>query len=559
MPPPTEAILPALLLSRYLFFLNHRPISASNTHYLWRRIHGLQSLAGLLEDVDGPAGAKSVALLRSLTPTNMHESDERLQLTLSPLVRTSLPATYITADAHPPADFLRGSRRLLLLLGPAIGIGDEVMCFPLPSWIRSVDPAVEITVLTTYEGLWDRVGGVDRLALYQDHRQMLAAMRGESELGAFDVVLLVDFENPELYEAVPAEPGIARYVELAVGARVLVAVDNRRRWVYRATASRQCFANYYDALRRLAASLGLGQGPPDWPDVVPDRRPKAQEGELVVYVSPFTSKYDPSPRYWIRLLETVVSARSPRPVRFVLDVGANLATHAFTADLVRALSGSHNGSPVRFEAAPTDTRQALSLRGVLEQLERAQVVVCADSFTAHAAPVMGCTTLVLAPPGLEDWRVPYPLSFYFDAEAPLDTVVAGMSQVLGHHGVLAPQDRYRPPLGAAERRLVGIGHELSRLLAGADGSETGAICAAYRRFARSRQAVVDRLPTWPAPARGLLGDHAYELPLRPLEADQPVPPSLQPSVTEYVAQSWLRWRNTNLCKYLELALADTGP
>jgi hypothetical protein len=172
---------------------------------------------------------------------------------------------------------------------------------------------------------------------------------------------------------------------------------------------------------------------------------------------------------------------------------------------------------------------------------------------------MGCTTLVLAPPGLENWRVPYPWSFYFDAEAALDTVVAGMRQVLGHNGVLAPQDRYRPPLGAPERRLVAVGHELAQLLASTDDPGMGAICAAYRRFARARQAVVQRLSTWPAPARGLLSDHAYELPLRPLEADQPVPPSLRPSVTEYVAQSWLGWRNTNLCKYLELALPETRP
>ena len=56
--------------------------------------------------------------------------------------------------------------------------------------------------------------------------------------------------------------------------------------------------------------------------------------------------------------------------------------------------------------------RTLSLSEVRAELGRADLVVCADSFTAHLGPVMGRTTLVLATRELADWRVPFPGSFY---------------------------------------------------------------------------------------------------------------------------------------------------
>src|SRR2546429_6890082 len=131
MPPPPHAILPALLLSRYLFFLTQRPISGSNTHYLQRRIRGLQTLAAALADMPGPRAASAIALLRSMNPGNVRENAERLQQQVVPLAHAGLPPDYVVADTALPADFLGSARRILLAFGPAIGIGDEIICFPL--------------------------------------------------------------------------------------------------------------------------------------------------------------------------------------------------------------------------------------------------------------------------------------------------------------------------------------------------------------------------------------------------------------------------------------------
>jgi hypothetical protein len=557
MPPVREAALPALLLSRYLFFLSHRPISGSNGHYLQQRIHSLRSLAPALDEIGSPAVASGGALLRGMNPGNVQETADRLQLTLLPLARASVPPAYIVADTPPAADFVGSANRTLLVLGPAIGIGDEIMCFRLPAWIKAANPTAEITVLTAYDGLWDRVSDVDRIACYRDHSSLLAALRGRHELGGFDLVVLVDFENPELYQAIAAEPHLAKYAELSIGARALAAVDNRRGWVYRPPPGNSHYdTNYYDALNRMASALGLRTGGDrtggdrtggDGFDAVLSRRAKPDDGELVVYVSPFTSKYDPSLRYWSRLLSTLVPQPS-RPVRFVLDPGTNLSTSRFAGQLARSAAASRDSGDVRFTEAEPDGRRGLTLRGVFTQLDGAHVALCADSFTAHAAPMMGCTTLVLAVAGLENWRVPFARSFYFDGNAAFDTTVSGLGQILAHHGVVRSPQRHRPPLGAVEEELVSLGHALSRTLRGdADPAE---VCAAYARFAEGRDAVLRRVAEWPAGVRALLGDHTYEFPRPELAADLPAP--LWRSVLRHIEDQWLRWRNTNLCKYLEL-------
>jgi hypothetical protein len=551
MPPPIpEAALPALLLSRYLFFLSHRPISSSNGHYLQQRIHSLQSLAPALDEIGSPAVASGAALLRGMNPGNVQEIAERLQLKLLPLARTSVPPAYIVADTPPAAEFIRGAGTILLVLGPAIGIGDEIVCFRLPAWIKSANPSAEITVLTAYDGLWDRVSDVDRVACYHDHGGLLAALRGKHELGEFDLVMLVDFENPELYQVMPAEAGITRYVELSVGARTLTAVDNRNGWIYRPLQGlNHYYANYYDTLSRMAAALGLRDNGSDRFDSVTSRRAKPDDDELVVYVSPFTSKYDPSLRYWSRLLSTPVP-EPPRPVRFVLDPGINLSTSRFTAQLAKSAAASRGSGDVEFTVAEPDGRRGLTLRGAFTQLDRSHVALCADSFTAHAAPLMGCTTLVLAVAGLENWRVPYPRSFYFDGHAGVDGTVDGLRQILAHHGAVRSPEQHRPPFGAAEEELISLGHAQYRSLAGdADAAE---VCAVYARLACARDAVLRRVPQWPAGARALLRDHTYEFPEAPLDPDLPAP--LRRSLVRHVEDQWLRWRNTNLCKYLDLAL-----
>jgi ADP-heptose:LPS heptosyltransferase len=543
--------LPAVLLSRYLFFLTQRPISRSNTHYVRQRIHGMQSLGRLLAEADEELLSSSLRLLHSLDPGNLHEVSERLQLTLFPFARADIPATYISAEAPPPPEFLRSSERILLVLGPAIGIGDEIVTFPLPQWIKRANPAAHLTTLTAYEGLWDGVAAVDHVATYRDHDAVVRAMRGEHDVGKADLVLLVDFENPELYRAVTAEREIARYAELSLGARVLAAVDNVEGWTYHQTLPVAYFRNVYDGFDELARRLGVT---PEAADRLDGTRSAAANGDLRVFVSPFSSKYDPSPRYWSTLLSTLIPEDAGRPVQFVLDPGPNGTTQRFASEVTRAAAARNTQPAVSHTVAAADGTGRLSLSGVFAELRRADVVLCADSFAAHASPRMACTTFVVASPGLENWRVPSDHSYYFDAEAPIGELVSGMRQLLELHGIGAAAEA-RPSVGAAEERLARADAELGRAVT-ADASLTE-LCAAYERFRAARDEVIDRLARWPASAATLTGDYAYELPARDLNGDSTFPAELEPDTRSFVKNHWLTWRNTNLRKYLDSRLRES--
>ena len=557
MPSASQLSLPALFLSRYLYFLTQRPVSASNLHYLHRRIAGLQSLAPVLASADELAARRSATLLRSLTPGNLAEMAHRLQLTLLPLAQSRLPSGYITADRRPPESFVGSCRRILLAFGPAIGIGDEIMCFPLPAWAKRANPVAEITVMTAYEGLWTDVDGVDLAACYSDHRTLLDNLRGRSDLGSFDLAVLVDFENADLYRSVAGHPDVPRYAELSVGGRVLTAVDNDAGWVYRCAVPTGYRENFYDALGHLASLLGLTTASRTPFEESPGP-PKRVDGPLTVFVSPFTSKQDPSPRYWSLLLSGLVPARAARSVSFLLDPGPNRSTRRFADDVARSATATSNGSPARFQTIAGADRRGLSLSGVLEALETADVAVCTDSFAAHAAPAKGCTTLVVAPPGLENWRVPHPRSFYFDGRSRVEDVIAGMRQVLGAHGLLRPQQRELPSLDEPERRLLTAAEEVGNLVDHPGEPALDDLLNAHDVFTDAHNDVVVRLATWPAASRALLTDVDYDLRTRRLSAAQGRHDAYRDDLANFVRESWLQWRNTNLSKVLRLAAADVA-
>jgi hypothetical protein len=540
----------------YLFFLTRRPISASNPHYLQQRLEGLQSLcAGLLE-ADVPIVREAVQLLSAMNPSNFYRLAERLQYTLLPLTSatTELPRDFVISDSPPPANFLAGVRRILLLFGPAIGIGDELIFAPLPGWLKAALPDSTITVMSAYAGLWDRVNGVERMLHYTNHQGALDALRGDSSVDQFDLVVFADFERPDLYHSVCYRPTIERYVELSLGAQSVFVVDNNRRWLHRTRRPVPYFANYYAGLDHLVAWLGLSPASASRAEGVVRRVGTPPDDHLEVYVNPFTSKYDPSESYWSHLLCSLVSGEQRRPVRLQVDPGPNATTERFALRLVRSAS-AHAPFGVEFAVAEPTGTSVGSFERIFARLERSHVVVCSDSFAAHAAPLFGCTTLVVANAGVENWRVPLERTYYFGAQAKLDEVAAGMRQILARLAT-SESTTSSPPaqLDSAERELEGVTRQLQLLFEHGDDQTFDAMCASYQDFARVYQTVIARLPTWPPEFRALLGDVDYAAHPRTLDTSAPVPPILRPDVVLHLQDQYQQWCNTNLRKYVGMVL-----
>jgi hypothetical protein len=538
---PPEHRLPLLLLSQYVFFLSRRPVSESNQHYLVSRLQGLKSLAPLFAGSRNAVVGQVVDQLQHLHPAGFRRVAPSLQLSLLPLVSEiwTLPANVVVEDAPPPAGWLADARRVLIVFGPGIGIGDELIFAPLPQWLKSENAEAEVTTLSGYKGFWHRVGAVDRDLQYASHRDLYQALSGIAPYDGYDLVIFADFESPELYRAVVGGTRAAKVLEISLGARTAHLYHAERQWLYRLHHLDPYFANYYAALNHFLRALSLRPDSQDrFANVV--TRPEAKAADrLDVFVSPFTSKYDPSAVYWGRLLAGIAKRAGDAPVCLHLDTGKNWRTQRFALELARSVAA---GLPPNVEirlARDGERDLSLTLPNVYETLARCHAVICADSFAAHAGPLFGCLTLVLAKSELKDWHVPSDDSFYFDPASPVDEVSTAIGGLLKE--VLSPKSgvELSASFTRAELELCAWGDELEEWLQnGASASD--AFADLYARFAAHHRIVAGK--------RRASG----ELLFRTSFAGEMRPPDRASAagMMLHLRDQLERWQNTNFSKYV---------
>jgi hypothetical protein len=544
--------LPVTLLSRYLFFLTRRPISNSNLHYLEKRIAALRSLREVLQEADEPLLNKICEELKAFSPANFTRISQSLLHPLGLLTKeaTHIPKDMVFSRSAPPRSLLTDARRILLLLGPNIGIGDEIIFFPLPGWLKQVNPEAEITVLSAYNGLWDRVENVSEASYYTEHLALINAIRGESLSGKFDVVMMADFEKPRLHEALCDDPNVELFIELSLGTHSATVLDNRRRWLYYNEGSAPYFTNYYFALNNLLRWLGLSPRTATRFNTVKPGGNKRPADHLRIFVSPFTSKYNPAQPFWSRLLASLFSNGIVRPVRFVLDTGPNLATARFASALVNSTK-ARLPSGATLEVAGGEGCKPLPLAGVFDEMEQSHAVICTDSFSAHAAPLFSCTTLVLASADLENWRVPFPSGFYFNSADPLPVIVAGMRQVLRRFHVDATSEdapQVFPSNGGMQLDTATM--RIEELFENGAENKLDALRSSYDDFVHSYQSAVRELERWPRESSALFRDYKYDMPLRRLNDENLLDQNSMPDFLVYLQDQFERWQNTNFRKYL---------
>jgi len=467
-----ELVLPATLLSRYLFFLGRRPISGANAHYRDSRIGALQSLARLFED----AGIREP--LRALTPSNFARVAPQLQRVLQPQLAYRLPRDLVNGADAPAREAWSAMQRMVVIYGPAIGIGDEIVSASIPRVLQTLAPRATIDVLTAYDGLWERIAPEQRVKRYADLAELLQRIRS----GADDAVVYIDFEPPGLIAAMAHEPQVRRFLELSVGTRSLVLLDNVERSLRTMPASLAQQENFYDCLRAMGRWLGVGSGP-----IGGNVRERKTSPRRIV-VSPFTSKEEPSERVWSTLLATMLSRVDD--VQVVLDTGPNPATRAFAIALRDGLRAS--GTRTQLAAS---TRSA-TLGEMLDLVRDADLVVSADSYLAHASPRFGVPTLVVAREGLEPWRVPAPRSFYFRTDLGAEAIGEAM-QLFLREPRIAPQHS----LEARELRAAAAAIDFNAPLA--------QLRDAWRQCFDAHNALVAAWADWPRPFATLAADQRY--------------------------------------------------
>lgn len=539
--------LAATILLRYLFFLRRRPISSSNRHFLVERVAGLRSLGALFADRSDALMDRVAALVRGLTPATLAHVSREIESTLTPLLSRSAADDVLVSRRPPDARVLSASRRIDVVLGPGIGIGDEVICLPIPGWLRTAAPEAEIRVRSTRPQLWSSAAGATAVHPYSDYRSLVHALQGD---GA-DLVVLVDFEKPAVVPGVTRRGSPARFVELSLGARSLEVFDGEARTLHELDRQVPYHANYYDFVVHALRWLGTKAAVHD--RLATPRRPPG--GVRTVAVSPFTSKYEPSEAAWSTLVGTLAVASWAGAVRFVFDPGPSLATERFAVALARSIR-ARAGREIACDVASEAPARTRGLAGVLRLLEEADVVIAADSFAAHAAPLAGCTALVLANRALRHWRVPRAPVFYFDDETAPDVVARGMRRAL------AAADRHFERAGETRPWTTSVGAALAantaRLVTRLDTTPAEPACAwlgEYETCAAALRELVSEVDDWPEDFLPLLADRPYHRLLPRLSSARRLAerPGWADALSTHAAHLVGQWENSNLYKYLVLA------
>lgn len=541
--------LPLAFLRSYLFFLTRRPISTSNPHFLERRVVALKSLAALLANTAQPSIAQVREKLGGLNAASFHRLAPELLALLKPFAPPDdgcLPISHVFSHAAPGPSPLMIARHLLLAMGPAIGIGDEIMFFRVPQWIKRGNPNAKITVLSAYDGLWDRVVHVDQVVRYQDYPTLISALRRAPPFETVDTTIFADFENPRFFDAICIDEAIDHYIEISIAARSAVFVDNARRWLHMGPPAGPYGDNYYFALRAVFDWLGAKGDALRSHDVIAHEYPKNGE-TLRIFVSPFTSKYDPSEIYWSRLLAGILERLEGRPLEVRLDSGANGATARFANCLRRSIHAHTSGSST-VTVSHSSGQRTLQLKDVFDEMARASVVICADSFAAHAAPLMDCTTVTVAAHGLKRWRVPHPRSFYLSAEAlPSNNAALIAELLLVQRGPTATSKDFAMLLQTAEP-LLQAGERLRARLKVRGGPE--ALAAACHHFTNTCAEFFRHMPCGSELLNAFVADLG-ELPALPsfehaLWSDE----QRFSELCRYIRDHLDHWDNTNLRKLL---------
>jgi hypothetical protein len=536
-----DLFLPLTILSRYLYFLGRRPLSASNSHFLTRRIRGLQTLSAFLQDRDDPMIEQLAGQLLALTSANLFRQSTTLQMALKQRTAETLPRGIVVSSEAPDLAFWQGIQKILLIFGPGIGIGDETICFRIAAALRAMIPSAAIEVLSSYAGLWNGVPHVSSVKTYRGDRELVEAFRAVHETN--DLIFFADFEPSGLTPSVCHEPAIGRFVELSLGTRAISAFDARSRQLFRMPAVDPYFANFYTCLERMLRWLGAGGSL--FPEPLIKRTPDGDaKKELVVLVSPFTSKEDPSEGYWSRLIAQMIPPELPRPVKIVIDTGATHASASFAWALSRsALSHAH--PDLRCQTAHCETGRNVPLPEMFRCVQEADVVVTADSFPAHAAAAFGRLTFVLGRQGVENWRAPSPASFYLPAEAPVNQIASAIRSVL-RVSHTAASEPVRPDLRNTRKfqSLRGATALVAETLATAHPWET--LVRRWEQFTAIYRESTSGISEWPDELAVLLADRPY-----------PQLCGLAPARDSEAARIWLAdefslWTNSNLYKYLGL-------
>jgi hypothetical protein len=393
-------LIALLLTTRY--HLSSRPISNANTSFANRLTSSSDALLAvlgesgwdMLED-DIETGLVEMLPLAEL-PGRRDSSHEFRRIYKHRFGAMNPPWSDLGPSESLTINQWQSPQRILIAIGPNIGIGDELILFELARRLKRQWPGAELEVSSFNSGLWNLC---DCVTVRRDPRDdQLDPYVHAMELTHHDpsaLIVFAEFASTPIYRILERVAGLRRFVYVDTGARCARVIDHDTESIAEYIESGD--GGVYATLHRLLERIGLsaaGDAFDSWPQLSP---PRPCQSIPTVFVNPYSSKdfrvLDPS--WWGTAVRTVASAK---PLRLHIFAGINDECRAY-ARAIASDCGSIDVELLGSDAVPTIEE---TMRAALA----ADAVFGLDTFTAHIgvlAPVP-CVTVSFGS-AWDAWRV----------------------------------------------------------------------------------------------------------------------------------------------------------
>jgi hypothetical protein len=422
--PPLRGIDLVELLWMYQGSLATRVFSEGNREYLGLMIAASRRLVrALAEAPRSPLLPRSrVAELADLiggqVPTNAAETAQRVVPILAGLrqrdQRSQTAALYLRGPLPPlPADYAR----IVVYFGSAMGLGDQITFFQLlDTLVRHCRPA-RVLIHTLYPGLWPRLlPRVEEESYREDPLRPFLDLSRPSPEGERELVIAADFEVFNLHLHTIDQRPQRDILEVSLGRMAAWLNGGRSPWIRVESFEARSEENNYLFMHLLARRLAPTAERAVWEPVREMKRPPAAgpERPRTLLLNPFTSKQLPfTAQMWAEgLREVQARLRGRIPFDVLVFPGVEPSTHELAAEIRNRLAQGDQAIPVRLlGAAGEGLTPHNALPALLDEMDRVDLCVTADTFTSHLVPMYRVPTVVVAYSKFRKFWVPSRFSF----------------------------------------------------------------------------------------------------------------------------------------------------
>ena len=406
-PRPPKRLLQVLhLVHEHAAAVAYRPISFGNSPFLEARIQDLLSLQreaeALLPRLRSPwaeTTSRLVRLVESAAASGSRTAFVRLERFAegTQFRRFWLPeVTCVPTFRLPLLD--QAYRRVLVITGPGIGLGDEICCIPLIRALHRALPDAAFDFYGFYPGLWRQVVAQapehnlsGRPLLCFDAVEAAGANGGREDL----LVLFINFGGLRFHQAFRIDRNRPDIMEIAVGSGVLWFAPRDDGPIQIHRAMDPVAPSNYRALRALSEAI---RGRPTR-DPVPEAPPfpGRERDRFEIILSPFTSK--PmllTPPDWALLLDGIRRIPGRKPMRCRVLPGTSAQSRAYAERIVERTAAWRSSE---FQVEPLESSGAAggpaSLADIWKAFGASDLVLGIDTYSAHLAAELGIPAVTL--------------------------------------------------------------------------------------------------------------------------------------------------------------------